>query len=474
MATKLEYAQLSANVYRSSTSPANRIGVPRGWQEYVVAGTERLREDPATGFEARAYRNTSSDEIVISYAGTDTKQVLEDILTTNRGLGIGETVAQLKQAAEFYTRVKQAAGNAPISLTGHSLGGGLAALVGVFFDVDATTFDPAPFRAAAKESNRNEIVSHLLGKQLPIDANLVSYSTGFEVPIPGILPFSFIKVPTTIARESRVSAVAMQGEFLTGQGQNDIRDKFRIYGADKFELVTHGNADTAAIAGFQPISAMTLHSMALMTAMLTSKPLRDVTSDLRALIPAIFDTGVYAQSSSRNSEEDFITKLVRREFNVGADGIAQSSGSGYINQFALDLKGLAGTAGTAQTNTALRDAIMVAAMEDYHTDNKEPASKARFFRLGEQSALAFQFSPEMLAAKANKAKPRLDAAIQAEIKKELGSTSLPSINYRDYKNYAVQSGTGVMETNGTANNDIIVGGTGSDRLRGGAGNDVIY
>ncbi|MFN8986153.1 MAG: hypothetical protein ACK5VR_07550, partial [Burkholderiales bacterium] len=72
------------------------------------------------------------------------------------------------------------------------------------------------------------------------------------------------------------------------------------------------------------------------------------------------------------------------------------------------------------------------------------------------------------------AKPRLDAAIQAEIKKELGTTSLPRINYTDYKNYAVQSGTGVMETNGTANNDIIVGGTGSDRLRGGAGNDVIY
>jgi Lipase (class 3) len=267
MASKLEYAQLSANVYRGSTHPKNRIGIPLGWREFTVAGAERLLEDPASGFESRAYQNTSTGEIVISYAGTDTEQVLQDILIADGGTGLGFTTAQLKQAAEFYTRVKQAAGGNTISVTGHSLGGGLAALVGVFFDVNAMTFDPAPFRAAAKISNRNDIVTYLQGKQLPIDPMLTSYTTGQNISIPGIIPFSVIEIPTTISREPRVSAVAVQGEFLTGQGQNDIRDKLRIYGAGQYDLIKHGNADTAAVDGFKNIDPFTLHSMALMNMM---------------------------------------------------------------------------------------------------------------------------------------------------------------------------------------------------------------
>lgn len=41
----------------------------------------------------------------------------------------------------------------PISFTGQSLGGGLVALMGVFFDKPTVTFDPAPFRRAASLVN---------------------------------------------------------------------------------------------------------------------------------------------------------------------------------------------------------------------------------------------------------------------------------------------------------------------------------
>ena len=55
MATKLEYAQLSANVYRSSTNRINRIGIPLRWSELKLGLSERLQKDSATGVSVGAY-----------------------------------------------------------------------------------------------------------------------------------------------------------------------------------------------------------------------------------------------------------------------------------------------------------------------------------------------------------------------------------------------------------------------------------
>lgn len=46
-------------------------------------------------------------------------------------------------------KVKAINPDAQITFAGHSLGGGLAALLGVFFDETAVTFDQAPFRNSA-------------------------------------------------------------------------------------------------------------------------------------------------------------------------------------------------------------------------------------------------------------------------------------------------------------------------------------
>ncbi len=66
MATKPEYAQLSANVYRTSTNAKNLVGIPQGWREYSANGQVFEVTTASTGFESRAYTNGS--EIVISYA----------------------------------------------------------------------------------------------------------------------------------------------------------------------------------------------------------------------------------------------------------------------------------------------------------------------------------------------------------------------------------------------------------------------
>ena len=53
-------------------------------------------------------------------------------------------------AVEYYLQVKASVpAGTTISLTGHSLGGALASLVGVFFGVPATTFDQVPAYATA-------------------------------------------------------------------------------------------------------------------------------------------------------------------------------------------------------------------------------------------------------------------------------------------------------------------------------------
>lgn len=122
--------------------------------------------------------------------------------------GIAEL--QLRQSAEFYEYVKQlpVAAGGTISFTGHSLGGGLAALMGVFFDKTAVTFDQAPFREAATIKNAIALQTYLLARGYGIDINLAAFYS-VEIPTPGPNPI------VAIRGESKVSTIAVAREFLT-------------------------------------------------------------------------------------------------------------------------------------------------------------------------------------------------------------------------------------------------------------------
>ncbi len=150
MADDLNYALLAGAAYFSQRDPINRIYPTADWS---LLSRER---DDSSGYEASAYRNGT--EIVIAFAGTDEP---ED-WAANFSLATAVwTAAQLYKAAEFYARIRQANPEAAISFTGHSLGGGLAALMGVFFDRAAVTFDPAPFRASANNDTRQDLRDYL-------------------------------------------------------------------------------------------------------------------------------------------------------------------------------------------------------------------------------------------------------------------------------------------------------------------------
>lgn len=130
---------------------------------YAIIGDDAvdiLGTDAETaGFYASAYDVTnvagfSAGETVISYRGTNTVPYYEGIIDAINGYGVGgghATGEQARLAIEFYKAV--AAGNdlqaANISLTGHSLGGGLAGFVATIYGQDATIFDNMPFELAA-------------------------------------------------------------------------------------------------------------------------------------------------------------------------------------------------------------------------------------------------------------------------------------------------------------------------------------
>jgi putative lipase involved disintegration of autophagic bodies len=151
----IDYALMAGNVYRASRDKNNWVPVPDGWD----ALEDTYKVDTGTGFEAIAYKQKNANDIVISYAGTDPKEMPDWINNLLGGSGFAPA-PQMIQAALFYAKIKQANPNANITFTGHSLGGGLAGLMAVFFNKHAEVFNPAPFKQSASMSSRDAIAAN--------------------------------------------------------------------------------------------------------------------------------------------------------------------------------------------------------------------------------------------------------------------------------------------------------------------------
>lgn len=124
---------------------------PPGWHEVGPAELRKLGIDPAlledksTGFHATLFRDDNG-RYVLSYEGTNFRDLRGDVLTD--AMGAVATSPQVHQAILAATTVKQrltangvTSGN--FSLTGHSLGGELAAVGSIATGTKATTFNAA-------------------------------------------------------------------------------------------------------------------------------------------------------------------------------------------------------------------------------------------------------------------------------------------------------------------------------------------
>lgn len=201
MATDIEYALMAGRVYQSSRREINWLPdlLSQGWVE------KRHEVNAASGFEAITFQRGT--EIVISYAGTYPGSLADWL--TNGGIATGLGADQLRQVAEYYMQVRAANPTAQISFTGHSLGGGLASLMAVFFDKTAKTFDQAPFAASASVAIRDDLTNYLLSLK---DTNQQSLYTSQQLATlaPGLMSFTGLA-----GREGKVTGYYVQGEALS-------------------------------------------------------------------------------------------------------------------------------------------------------------------------------------------------------------------------------------------------------------------
>ncbi|MHB1429791.1 MAG: lipase family protein [Rhodocyclaceae bacterium] len=404
--------------------------------------------------------------------------------------------------------------NATITFTGHSLGGGLAALMGVFFDCQAVTFDQAPFAAAAEWSLfRPDVAANLrdyLAGKTSLTGELAIARDDLIADLTGYLILR--EANGGIPRSDLVSTYRVDGEFLG-------------FFPDASKIGTIGEIDHGDYFG-----PFDLHSQSLLTAFLQSaataedgKALNDVTYKLTDLLAMIFDEKLFARSTatSNTTDENFLERLVKHEAGV-QDSIQADA---MVTRFTSDLWQLAREGGLTLTDQSgifdqsnnLSKALTAFAMQFYYEDTANATDKDKhlFTDLATAGAgsngLRFDLADvsKELAAKLNANQP-IDLAGQdgssyvlkgyRYLKDYLGQSGqftaaergliqaqLPSL-----RDWTVQAGQGGMTATDTENRgafllggkeadtltggakaDLLVGNAGADTLDGGEGSDVL-
>ncbi|MEH6474685.1 MAG: hypothetical protein V7727_03300 [Sneathiella sp.] len=145
--TDYDYSILALDTYYDR----GVIGTPQAVNEALTSSYGLTAVQTATdvnGFSATVYK-ASDNDYIISYTGLNGGADYDDCVL----LGAGVVPAQFTNAMALYNDVLAdvilAGGDASkISLTGHSMGGGLASMVSAVTGADAVVTDPAPSKTA--------------------------------------------------------------------------------------------------------------------------------------------------------------------------------------------------------------------------------------------------------------------------------------------------------------------------------------
>lgn len=141
MVRLMEYALIADKVYEPSTAgePALRgWGCPRGYavdDASVFSGGAFF----SSGLQMRAFRKDKGGDIVIAFKGTRPSQA-SDLLADLR-LALEGVPRQAVDAMKHTSEWKSSFKGARVTLTGHSLGGAIAQVVGIVTDLRFVTFN---------------------------------------------------------------------------------------------------------------------------------------------------------------------------------------------------------------------------------------------------------------------------------------------------------------------------------------------
>ena len=420
MPTMPEYAQLANSVYGRTRT--NQIPIPTGWIE------ERpwIKDLAFTGFSAGVYKNGS--DIVISYAGTNELKIT-DIASGNFPAFTGLPSPQVWEAMKLYLQVLQDNPGANITFTGHSLGGGLASMMGIFFDRQARVFDAAPFKAGA--------VSAIA---------LAEYK--IRMTTNGLSNAAFESYRSAISSQYAIRERNVFGTYLQGEFVSYLRNPLTTIGLN-----------LPVATGPTTAGALDLHSMTLLASMERSAGFADAVRKLPSLIAQIFDGGLYYRDPGISQDPNFIDRVY----------IAQVSNTAtpLLDRFGVDAIQLT-AAGGATSDSAMQKALTIAALDYYNY--KTPANATGLFTTN-SGAVNFNLADVGVAVGSLKSPTKLADALALLAGKDGDAAKSAAASITRWH---VQSGTGAMTWAGSDDlADVAVGGTAGDTLNGGGGNDLL-
>ena len=164
------YARMASgayNRYEQGTSPSPKAffdlgtGIPdwvpvaQSFGSYESDQNGFLTTTTSPNFAARVFQKQGTNEVVISFRGTDD---FEKDLSDNLGFLFTPMLQQARDAEALVQAVINEFPGADITFTGHSLGGGLAAMMAVRYDKEATVFNPAPYSLVIDAAVRGDVL----------------------------------------------------------------------------------------------------------------------------------------------------------------------------------------------------------------------------------------------------------------------------------------------------------------------------
>ena len=492
------YALLAANVYGAANndeggaplyrSPLNSLPLPGpNWTQIK----ERVLP---SGFMARAYRDNITGEVIVSYAGTTDENGND--WWTNIPAGLGFPSQQVYDAAAFYMDVlnsPEGAAASEISFTGHSLGGGLASLMAVFFDRRAVVFDEAPFQKAA------DSVAAVVFLQLQLKAAGYELPDEFEHYIAVDALGTSVPSPTRLERQKKVDQVFVTGEALSliGRMDTDVLAAIlgigtilgnAVQGVDKINNPgTIRELDPGAKSGFgwgeydfaseyrggDPVD---LHSMSMLTGFLLSSSFLTAAKDHPELLPRLF-AGIYDDIQAKDPERaTLLDLLVQREalgeraLDVLAYDVSKINGEVLRSASASWAHDQNGARIVMNLAAAMMDVVFAGLYKQGEGRGPETPFTSMFNSVLTQTGGAIEFDAQDLGSQVERGLSTLKSYL-----KFVGDGSNWGMWTLEQAHWVIQNGAALTYSSGDTveRDDVIIGVQGQNVIRGGGGDDLI-